>query len=70
MPYRIIKETGMFGIPIYVPQKFDVENDRWSDLEWGYDEHYREWAFTIKSAKCKIEKWKHNGETPEVVWKE
>lgn len=70
MPYRIIKETGMFGIPIYVPQEFDLETNEWQDLEYGYDECDREWAFTIEGAKRKIEEWKLANGEPEVVWKE
>lgn len=71
MPYRIIKETGMFGIPIYVPQELNVEENVWQDLEWGfYDDYKREWAFTIEGAKRKIKEWEYDNGEPEVVWKE
>ena len=70
MPYRIIKESGMFGLTAYVPQEFDIEDNEWHDLAWGYDDHHREWAFTLKGAQRKIEEWKKSNKEPEVVWKE
>lgn len=70
MPYRIIREEGVFGFSIYVPQEFNLDTNEWQDLEWGYDECYREWAFTIKGAKRKIAEWERVNGEPEVVWKE
>lgn len=70
MPYRIIRENGMFGTTIYVPQELDIETNEWHNLEWGHDEYHREWAFTIEGAKRKIEEWKHTNKEPQVVWKE
>lgn len=70
MPYRIIRENGMFGTTIYVPQEFDIATNKWHDLEWGYNEHHREWAFTIEAAKRKIEEWKLANGEQKVVWKE
>lgn len=60
----------MFGTTIYVPQEFDLEANEWHDLEWGYDEWHREWTFTLRVAKRKIEKWKLANGEPEVVRKE
>lgn len=70
MPYRIIRETGMFGVPIYVPQEFSTEDNEWYDLEWGYDEYHREWALTLEAAKRKIIEWKRANKEPNVIWKE
>lgn len=70
MPYRIIRETGVFGPTIYVPQGLGLETNEWHDLEWGYDEWHREWAFTLEAAKRKIEEWKRTNGEPGVVWKE
>lgn len=73
MPYRIVVEHSLLNIPLYIPQEFDTKNNRWRDLEWGFEIDamvHREWAFTLKGAKRKIEEWKQQDKDPVVVWKE
>lgn len=68
MTYRIVKNDKL--IPLYYPQWFNIETNKWEEIGWGcIDDYHVLWAFTLKGAQRKLKKWRREQKEPMVVWK-